>query len=129
LLVLGLVAFAFCFLSLADVIAALVVIRILLQFLLQAVGAIILRKRRPDMPRPFRMWLYPLPSLIAATGFVYILFSRPNFSKEIKYAVVLLVVGTVIYMVRAVIRKEWPFNSVEEDGNPASRVESDIERA
>ncbi len=130
LVVLGLVAFAFCFLSLADVIAALVVIRILLQFLLQAVGAIILRKRRPDMPRPFRMWLYPLPSLIAAVGFVYILFSRPNFGKEIKYAIVLLVVGTVIYMVRAVIRKEWPFNTVEgEDGNPALRVESDIERA
>ena len=129
LLVLGLVAFAFCFLSLADVIAALVVIRILLQFLLQAIGAIILRKRRPDLPRPFRMWLYPLPSLIAAVGFIYILFSRPNFGKEIKYAIVLLVVGTVIYMVRAVIRKEWPFNAPEVDVDPALRVESDIERA
>jgi len=49
LVVLGVVALAFCFLSLADVIAALVVIRILLQFLLQAIGAIILRKRRPDL--------------------------------------------------------------------------------
>jgi len=129
LVVLGLVAFAFCFLSLADVIAALVVIRILLQFLLQAVGAIILRKRRPDLPRPFRMWLYPLPSLIATAGFIYILFSRPNFGKEIKYAFVLLVVGIVIYMVRAVVRKEWPFNALEEDGDPPLRVENDIERA
>ncbi len=80
------------------------------------------------MPRPFRMWFYPLPSLIAAVGFIYILFSRPNFSKEIKYAVVLLVIGTVIYMVRAVIRKEWPFDSPEENNSPAP-VESDIERA
>lgn len=111
LIVLGLVAIGFCFLSLADVIAALVVIRILLQFLLQAVGSMILRKRRPDMPRPFRMWLYPLPSLIASAGFIYILFSRPNFLKEIRYAIVLLVVGAIIYFVRAYARKEWPFDT------------------
>jgi len=125
LLVLGAVALAFCFLSLADVIAALVVIRILLQFLLQAVGAMILRKRRPDLPRPFRMWFYPLPSLIAAAGFVYILFSRPNFGKEIKYAIVLLVIGTAIYLVRAVVRKEWPFGNALE---LQAAVETDIER-
>ena len=59
LLALGGVAMLFCFLRLADVIAALVVIRILLQFIVQAVGVIVLRHRRPDMPRPFRMWLYP----------------------------------------------------------------------
>jgi APA family basic amino acid/polyamine antiporter len=129
LLVLGAVALAFCFLSLADVIAALVVIRILLQFLLQAIGVIILRKRRPDLPRPFRMWLYPLPALIAAAGFVYILFSRPNFGKEIRYAVVLLVVGTVIYMVRAAVRKEWPFgNALELQASAPIQVETDIER-
>ena len=53
------VAALFCFLRLADLIAALVVVRILLQYLVQAVGVIVLRIRRPDMPRPFRMWLYP----------------------------------------------------------------------
>ena len=46
-------------------IAALVVIRLILQFLLQQVGLLILRKRHPEMPRPFRMWLYPLPALLA----------------------------------------------------------------
>src|SRR5581483_967156 len=61
LLMLAVVVMAFCFLSLAEVIAALVVIRILLQFLVQAVGVIVLRIRRPDRPRSFRMWLYPLP--------------------------------------------------------------------
>jgi amino acid transporter len=109
LLALGAVAVVFCFFSLADVIAALVVIRIMLQFLLQAIGVIVLRIRRPDLPRPFRMWLYPLPALIASCGFVYILFSRPNFLKEIRYAVVLLVVGLAIYLVRSAARKEWPF--------------------
>src|SRR6059058_6160632 len=69
LLVLGLPAAAFCFLRLADVIAALVVIRILVQFLAQIVGVMILRRRRPEMPRPFRMWLYPAPALAALCGF------------------------------------------------------------
>jgi amino acid transporter len=111
LLALGMVAVVFCFFSLADVIAALVVIRILLQFLLQATGAIVLRIRRPDLPRPFRMWLYPLPALIASCGFVYILFSRPNFLKEIRYAIVLLVIGLAIYLVRSAARSEWPFGN------------------
>ncbi|MDR3763094.1 MAG: APC family permease [Acidobacteriota bacterium] len=109
LLVLGALAIAFCFLSLADVIAALAVIRIMLQFLLQSVGVIVLRLRRPEMPRPFRMWLYPLPALIASAGFLYILFSRPGFAREIRYALVLLISGLVIFFVRALLRREWPF--------------------
>ena len=56
LLALGLVAAAFCFLRLKDAIAALVVIRIIIQFLVQAVGLIVLRVRRPEMPRPYRIW-------------------------------------------------------------------------
>ncbi|PYV60598.1 MAG: amino acid permease, partial [Acidobacteria bacterium] len=64
LLALGGVSMLFCFFPLADVISALVVIRILLQFILQAVGVIVLRIRRPDLPRPFRMWLYPLPAIL-----------------------------------------------------------------
>src|SRR5947208_1250120 len=93
LLVMGAIAMVFCFFRLADVIAALVVIRILVQFLAQIVGVIVLRVRRPDLPRPFRMWLYPLPALLALAGFVYVLISRKNFLREIRYAAVLVVVG------------------------------------
>ena len=66
----------FCFFSLADVIAALVVLRIVLQFLMQHVGVMLLRRRRPEMKRPFRMWLYPLPPIVALAGFGYIVFVR-----------------------------------------------------
>lgn len=109
LLSLGAVAIAFCLLRLADVIAALVVIRILLQFIVQAVGVIVLRRRQPDLPRPFRMWLYPLPALMAIAGFTYILLARKNFQREIKYAVVILIVGLLVYFLRSWARKEWPF--------------------
>ena len=113
LLVMGGIAALFCFFRLADVIAALVVIRILVQFLAQIVGVIVLRMRRPDLPRPFRMWLYPLPALVALAGFIYVLVSRKNFLKEIRYAAVLVVVGLVIYFIRARTRSEWPFGRSE----------------
>jgi len=111
LLALGGVAMLFCLLRLADVIAALVVIRILLQFIVQAVGLMVLRKRQPDLPRPFRMWLYPLPALLAIAGFIFILVARKNFLREIRYAVVILVVGLAIYFVRSWRRGEWPFSA------------------
>jgi APA family basic amino acid/polyamine antiporter len=109
LLALGFVAMLFCFLRLADVIAALVVIRIMLQFIVQAVGVIVLRKRQPNLARPFRMWLYPLPALLAIAGFAFILLARPNFLREIRYAIAILVVGLAIYFVRSWKRREWPF--------------------
>jgi len=113
LLVMGGIAMLFCFFRLADVIAALVVIRILVQFLAQIVGVIVLRVRRPDLPRPFRMWLYPLPALLALSGFIYVLISRKNFLKEIRYAAVLVVAGLIVYFIRARVRGEWPFASAQ----------------
>ena len=109
LLALAGVAALFCFLRLADLIAALIVIRIVLQFLVQSVGVIVLRIRRPDMARPFRMWLYPVPALIAAASFVFILVSRKDFLREVRYAGVILVVGVLIHAVRSWRRGEWPF--------------------
>jgi amino acid transporter len=129
LLVLGGVAMLFCLLRLKDLIAALVVIRILLQFLLQAVGVIILRFRRPDLPRPFRMWFYPLPAVLAAVGFLYILISRPNFLKEFRYAAVLLIAGIAIYLVRSWERREWPFSrpaSAVQDGMRLGKDDSSV---
>jgi basic amino acid/polyamine antiporter, APA family len=111
LLALAGVAALFCFLRLADLIAALVVIRIILQFLVQSIGVIVLRIRRPEMPRPFRMWLYPVPALVASVSYVFILIYRRGFLREIRYAAVILIVGTVVYCVRAWRRREWPFGS------------------
>ena len=100
LLVLGAAAMCFCFFSLADVIAALVVLRILLQFLMQHVGVIYLRRTQPEMKRPFRIWLYPLPPLLAIAGFSYILIERANFQREIAGGGVVIALGAVMYVVR-----------------------------
>jgi basic amino acid/polyamine antiporter, APA family len=109
LITLGIVAIAFCTLRLSDVIAALVVIRIIIQFLGQTIGSIIYRVRRPDVPRPFRMWLYPLPAIIAFCGFLAVVIMRPDFLKEIRYAALLIVAGLILYTIRSWKRREWPF--------------------
>ena len=109
LLALASVAALFCFFPLPDLIAALVVIRILLQFLVQAIGVIVLRIRQPELRRPFRMWLFPLPALCAIGGFLFVLVQRPNATRELRYAVVLLAAGLCVYLGRAWRGQEWPF--------------------
>ena len=109
LLTLGFFAALFCFLSLSEVIAALVVIRIIIQFLSQTAGLIAWRWRYPDSPRPFKMWLYPAPAIISLAGFSFVLFSRKNFEHELSYAAIILVAGLIIYFVRAYSKREWPF--------------------
>jgi amino acid transporter len=105
LLYLGGAAILFCFLSLGQVIAALVVLRIVVQFLLQHVGVMVLRHRQPELRRPFRMWLYPLPPLAALAGFVYILVGRPNFQREIGIAAAVALAGSAAYVLRAVLQR------------------------
>ena len=109
LLALAGVAIVFCFFRLQDVIAALVVIRMALQFFPQAIGLLLLRARHPETPRPFRMWLYPLPALLAMAGFLYVLFHRQHFARQLIYALVVAVLGCGIYLFRAARHREWPF--------------------
>jgi amino acid transporter len=111
LLALGAAATVFCFFDLSHVIAALVAIRILLQFLLQHLGVVLLRLRQPDRPRPFRMWLYPLPPILAAAGFLFVLVSRSNAGREIEYGAAIAVSGCLLYFIRARVRGEWPYRS------------------
>jgi basic amino acid/polyamine antiporter, APA family len=109
LLSLGFTAAVFCLFRLRDLIAALVVIRVCLQFLLQGIGLIILRARHPEAPRPFRMWLYPIPALLSIIGFTFLLVSRENFSREIKIAALIALSGALLFLIRAWNKSTWPF--------------------
>jgi len=37
----------------------------------------LLRRYRPDIRKPFRMWLYPLPALVSLGMWLYIFASSP----------------------------------------------------
>jgi amino acid transporter len=113
LVALGLVASAFCFFTLDQVITMLVITRILLQFLLQPAGVMLLRVQRPDLPRPFRIPLYPLPPLAAMAGFIFILVNRNHALQGLAVAVGIALSGTLIYAIRARKLKQWPFSPSE----------------
>jgi amino acid transporter len=127
LIALGLVAAVFCFLTLTQVITLLVIARILLQFFLQHAGVILLRIQRPELARPFKMPLYPLPPLIAMAGFVFMLVNRSHALQGLVVAGCIGLSGTAIYLVRAKRLGDWPFaNSstqadVSLDGRDGSR--------
>jgi amino acid transporter len=58
--------------SLAIVIDALIATRILVQFIGQIAGVMRLRRVSPEMPRPYRIWLYPVPAFVALVGWLFI---------------------------------------------------------
>ena len=60
-------------LNLSDLITALVVIQVLVQFMAQVVAVTMIRRYRPDIQRPFQMWFYPVTSIIAFAGWAFIL--------------------------------------------------------
>jgi amino acid transporter len=94
LLTLGGMTLVCCIFRLQEVITTLVVVRILFQFLLQGAAVLLPKHRRQRMP------LYPLPVLLALSGFFFILFSRPNFLKEMRTAGLILIVGAAVYAIR-----------------------------
>jgi amino acid transporter len=72
---LGVVAAVFCQFELKHVLQGIVSIRAVVPFIAQICGAVILRRRDPDRPRPFKMWLYPLPAIIALGLWSYVVIS------------------------------------------------------
>jgi amino acid transporter len=108
LLVIGGIAFVFSLLfKLKEVISAILAMRILVQFIGQAVGVMILRKNKPAEFFPFKMWLYPLPALIAILMWVGLFLSTGMFFAL--GGVIVMVIGAAVFFIRSYYKGEWPF--------------------
>jgi basic amino acid/polyamine antiporter, APA family len=111
LIVLGVISIVAGFFSLGTVIDALIVTRILVQFMGQIFGLILLRRNAPDMPRPYRMWLYPVPALIALFGWIFV-FATTQVN-VILFGLAVLALGCVAFLLWSWRTKRWPFGLVE----------------
>ena len=107
LIVLGLIASVFTLRHLSEVIGSLIATRVLIQYLPQTIGFFLLRLRAPELARPFRMWLYPLPGIISVLGWIYVLGTAAP--RSLIFAFAVFTVGSVIFFVRSKMRGEWPF--------------------
>jgi amino acid transporter len=109
LLVIGVVAIICSFFSLGIVIDVLIATRIIVQFAGQIFAVALLRKNSPKMERPYRIWLYPLPSLIALAGwsFIYLTLDR----RIIIFSLVALAAGVISFLAWSRGASKWPFTA------------------
>ncbi len=115
LLVGGLVIVA-CFFDLVQIITALMLARILSMFVAQIIGLLVYRKFRPDQPRPFRMWLYPLPAIFALVGWLGVFVTpglQPGGWIFMAYAFGTIGLGFAAYLILAWRKRDWPFDNLK----------------
>ncbi|MGN6801639.1 MAG: amino acid permease, partial [Ginsengibacter sp.] len=107
-LFLGGVAFVFSMLfKLSETISAILAMRIMIQFIGQAIGLLILRSRKSETEFPYKMPLFPLPVIIAIAMWLFILISTGT--KLMFSGMFVIFLGVIVYFIKAKFQKEWPF--------------------
>ncbi|HWC15398.1 MAG TPA: APC family permease [Terriglobales bacterium] len=109
LVAISVTAIPLCWLSLERLLSALMITQIIFQFIPQIVALFVMRRYRSDIPRPYKMWLYPVPALIALIGWTYVA-STPDQRQYVGSAAILLLFGLMAYLLRARAMKLWPLD-------------------
>jgi len=116
LLFLGAVAFVSSLLfRLSTVIAAILATRLLVQFIGQAIGLILLHRRWPPERFPFKMWLYPLPAILTMCGWAALFWAT---GAARKWGLLLIGLGIVAFLLRAREVRQWPFAAAQARPEP-----------
>jgi fructoselysine transporter len=116
LLFLGAVAFVSSLLfRLSTVIAAILATRLLVQFIGQAIGLILLHRRWPPERFPFKMWLYPLPAILTMCGWAALFWATGSARK---WGLLLIGLGILAFLLRAREVRQWPFAAAEARHEP-----------
>ncbi|MBK8316309.1 MAG: amino acid permease [Acidobacteria bacterium] len=111
LLVIGGISILCSFLSLGLVIDVLIATRIIVQFIGQIFAVSLLRKNHPNLERPYKIWLYPLPSFLAFIGWVFVFATS---GKEIiLFSLGALALGISSYFIWSRKAGKWPFAVAE----------------
>ncbi|NEB76611.1 APC family permease [Streptomyces sp. SID14478] len=108
--------------DLQTLIQLLTTVMVIVQALAQIAAVTVLRRRRPTMHRPYRMWLYPLPSVVALVGWLVIYGYADKNSPgrhPIEWSLAWLVLGCAAFAVWARFEKVWPFGPRESDDDEA----------
>jgi amino acid transporter len=109
LFLVGGLTLAWSFFDFGSVVSALITTRLLVQFVAQITGLMLLRRARPHGPWPFRMWLYPLPCALALAGWLYVFGTSGSFF--IAVSVATLMAGLAAYFLRSAATRSWPFGT------------------
>jgi amino acid transporter len=97
--------------TLTTIINAAVATMVIIQSLAQVAAIVVLRRRQPDLNRPYRQWLYPVPTIVALVGWVYVYVSAAWSS--ILLSLCWIALGVIAYLVYAKREHTWPFGPKE----------------
>ncbi|WP_101949404.1 APC family permease [Mycobacterium sp. 3519A] len=97
--------------TLTTIINAAVATLVIIQSLAQVAAIIVLRRRQPNLVRPYRQWLYPVPTVVALIGWVYIYVSASWLS--IGLSVGWIALGAIAFLIYARAEHTWPFGPKE----------------
>jgi fructoselysine transporter len=92
--------------SLKDVISAILAMRILIQFIAQAIGVMLLRERKSKAQLPFKMALYPLPVFVSIIFWLFVFFSTGRFAL---WGSILIICGWIVYQLKTRMEKRQVF--------------------
>jgi amino acid transporter len=110
LYVLGAVSIVAAFFNLDQVVSALVTTRVLVQFMGQILALPLLRRKLPEAERPYRMWLYPVPAIVAFLGWCFVFGTSGWLFAGIGVAT--LVLGVAVFLIWSRRTGAWPFAPV-----------------
>lgn len=110
-------AIPLCWLSLERLLSSLMIIQIVFQFIPQIFAVFVIRRYRKEIHRPFGMWLYPAPALVALVGWIFVA-AAPEQRTNLGTAAIFLILGVGAFLLRARIRKSWPFAGSLHSGTP-----------
>lgn len=82
---------------LSDVISSILAMRIIVQFIGQAVGVVLLRNRYGSTDLPFRMWLFPLPVILSIAIWIFLFVSTGWFAL---WGSLIALAGVGIYFIK-----------------------------
>ena len=117
LLVLGALAFFFSVrLDLETSISGILAVRLIVQFIGQAVGVMLLRRRLGTDRLPFKMWLYPAPAILTMLGWAWLFWHT---GPARKWGLLEIVLGVLAFLVWTMAMKQWPFERTGEGASEA----------
>jgi amino acid transporter len=110
LLAINALAIPLCWFPLERLISALMIIQIAFQFIPQVFALFAIRLYRKEIARPYSMWLYPIPALVALFGWIYVAVGSDQ-RQYLGTALILLLLGLAAYFLRAWLVKASPLKS------------------
>jgi len=102
------------FMRLSDVISSILAMRILVQFIGQGIGLMLLRKRTGTSDSPFKMWLYPLPVILSIAIWLFLFFSTGKFAI---WGLVMTAIGLLVY---TIVKQDEPEKAMPQSAEPGN---------